>query len=179
MKIVAYILAIALLASACDDTDLSSAEIVVYEGPMRTVDNAVIIHSDSAVIKAKVKAATITDLQNGDREVKKGMFIEFFDKEGTRTATLESDYAYYTAEIDKWKAQGNVVITNIQNKETMRTEELFWEPKTEDISTEKFVQIEQPGQVMTGTGLKAKQDFSTWELLNPEGIFDLEDESEL
>jgi len=32
--------------------------------------------------------------------------------------------------------------------------------------------------VITGTGLKAKQDFSTWTIKKPEGVFVIEDENE-
>ena len=38
------------------------------------------------------------------------------------------------------------------------------------------MRIETPGELMTGTGLKAKQDFTEWTLENPEGEIDVEDE---
>ena len=161
---------------SCNNAPVDHATPVVYDGPVRTLDNVEILHSDSAVIKARVRAARILMLQNEDREVPNGMLIEFLNPDGSITATLKSDYAYYFKEEDRWRAQGNVVVDNIANKETLRTEELYWEPKTGDVHTEKFVKIESPGEVITGTGLKAKQDFSTWTLDQPEGIFEIEDE---
>jgi LPS export ABC transporter protein LptC len=165
-----------LVFAACENTPKDNAAPAVYDGPIRTLENVEILHSDSAIIKARVKAPVILMLQNEDREVTKGMFIEFLDPDGTVTATLKSDYAYYFKEEDRWRAEGNVVVDNIANEETLRTEELYWEPKTGDVYTEKFVKIESPGEVITGTGLKAKQDFSTWTLDHPEGVFIIEDE---
>lgn len=147
-----------------------------YTGPLSKLSGATIMYSDSARQKAIVKAEELLDLQNGDREVPKGMFITFFEKDGTISATLRANYAYYYKEDDRWKATGNVVVNNIANKETLKSEELFWEPKNEDVYTEKFVRIETPGELMTGTGLKAKQDFSEWTLENPEGLIDVNDD---
>ena len=159
-KINYYIGLLFLLSIAsCGESDKKDTTPQIYTGPLSKLTDANILYSDSAIIKANVKAEEILDLQNGDREVPKGMFITFFEKDGTTSATLRADYAYYTKEEDTWKATGNVVVNNIANKEVLKTEELFWEPKTENVYTEKFVKIETPGELMTGTGLKAKQDF--------------------
>jgi len=164
------------LLFACDTETATQVEKSIYKGPMRTLDNAVIIHSDSGRIKAKVIAKKILNLQNEDREVPEGMFITFFEKNGTTSATLKADYAYYNSETKIWKAEGNVIVHNIENEETLKTEELFWDPASGDVNTEKFVKIETPDEVITGTGLKAKQDFSSWSLKQPEGVFLIEED---
>jgi len=169
------ILFIFLIASCSKETKEKEVP-QAYTGPLSTLLGATIVYSDSARQKAVVEAGEILDLQNGDREVPKGMFITFFEKDGTISATLRANYAYYYKEEDRWKATGNVVVNNIANKETLKSEELFWEPKNEDVYTEKFVRIETPGELMTGTGLKAKQDFSEWTLQNPEGLIDIDDD---
>lgn len=147
----------------------------VYTGPLSRLLEATIVFSDSAKQKAVVEAKELLDLQNGDQEVPQGMFITFFKKNGSISATLRANYAYYYKEEGRWKATGNVIVNNIENQETLKSEELFWEPKNEDVYTDKFVRIETSGELMTGTGLKAKQDFSEWTLANPEGIIDIEE----
>lgn len=164
------------LLLACSPDAKQDTTPQIYTGPLSKLTNATILYSDSAVVKANVNAEEILDMQNGDREVPKGMFITFFEKDGSTSATLRADYAYYTKEEDRWKATGNVIVNNIANKEVLKTEELFWEPKKEDVYTEKFVKIETPGELMTGTGLKAKQDFSEWTLEKPEGIIEVNDD---
>ena len=175
MKSVIFILAV-FFSTACDKEVEKKEAPQIYTGPLSKLSGAIIIYSDSALLKAEVKAEEVLDLQNEDREVPEGMFITFYEKDGTISATLRANYAYYYKEEDRWKATGNVVIHNIVNEETLKSEELYWEPKTEDVYTEKFVRIETPGELMTGTGLKAKQDFSEWSLEFPEGIIDVEED---
>ena len=57
----------------------------------------------------------------------------------------------------------------------MKTEELFWYPDTKKISTDKFVRIEGPEETITGTGLDAAQDFSSYTLKHVEGIFPVDE----
>ncbi len=154
------------------DTDMSEqAEKTIFQGPQRILEDAEIFHSDSGRLKAKVIAKKIFNLQNGDREAPEGMFITFYEKDGTKSSTFKADYAYYRGAEKIWQAQGNVIVYNIQNNETLKTEELFWNPKTGVVNTEKFVKIETPDEVITGIGLEATQDFSSWSLKQPEGIF--------
>jgi lipopolysaccharide export system protein LptC len=164
------------LLVSCDSEMSEQADKTIYQGPMRTLENATILHSDSGRLKAKVFAKKVLNLQNEDREVPKGMFVTFYEKDGSVSATLRADYAYYTNETKLWRAQGNVIVNNIENQETLKTEELLWDPNSGDVSTEKFVKIETPEEVITGTGLNAKQDFSTWSIKKPEGVFVIEDE---
>ena len=171
-----FFFSIISLLIACDGEMSDEAEKTIYQGPQRTLENAEIFHSDSGRLKAKVIARKVYNLQNGDREAPEGMFITFYDPDGSKSSTLKADYAYYNGETKIWQAQGNVIVHNMQNKETLKTEELFWDPQSGDVNTEKFVKIETPEEVITGTGLVAKQDFSTWSLKQPEGIFVIEDE---
>lgn len=171
-----FIFSVSALFISCDSEMSEEAEKTIYQGPMRTLENAEIFHSDSGRLKAKILADKIFNLQNGDREAPEGMFITFYEKDGSKASTLEADYAYYKSEDKKWYARGNVIVHNIKNQETLKTEELYWDPESGDVNTEKFVKIETPEEVITGTGLVAKQDFSSWSLKQPEGIFVIEDE---
>lgn len=165
-----------LILISCDAELSEEAEKTVYNGPLRTLEDANIFHSDSGLVKAKVFASKILYLQNEDREAPEGFFTTFFEKDGSKSATLEADYAYYSKKEERWRAQGNVIVNNIQNQETLRTEELLWDPQTGDVSTEKFVKIETPEEIITGTGLEAKQDFSSWSIKAPEATFIIEED---
>jgi len=174
MRVLVLILFVMQLL-ACETTKKENEAPQIYTGPLSVLTDATLLFSEEAIKKAEVVAKEILELQNEDKELTQGMYITFFDKKGMISATLKANYAYYYKEDDRWKATGDVVVNNIENKETLKTEELFWEPKTEDVYTEKFVRIETPGELMTGTGLKAKQDFSEWTLEKPEGVIDIDD----
>jgi LPS export ABC transporter protein LptC len=165
-----------LVIPSCDAELSEEAEKSKYSGPLRTLEEANIFHSDSGKVKAKVFAKKILYLENEDREAPDGFFTTFYEKDGSESATLEADYAYYSKEDELWRAQGNVIIQNKLNAETLRTEELFWDPRTGDVSTEKFVKIETADEIITGTGLEAKQDFSSWTIKKPEATFLIEED---
>jgi len=171
-----FVLGVGQFFVSCDSKMSDAAQKSIYQGPMRTLENAEIMHSDSGRLKAKVFAKKIYNLQNEDREVPEGLVITFFEKDGSQSATLKADYAYYTNKEKIWKAQGNVIVHNIANEETLKTEELFWNPEEGEVNTEKFVKIETPEELITGTGLVANQDFSSWSIKQPEGVFVIEDE---
>jgi LPS export ABC transporter protein LptC len=170
-----FLFLIVFIAS-CDSELSDEAENTVYSGPMRTLENAQIFHSDSGLVKAKVFTKKMLYLQNEDREAPEGFFTTFYEKDGSESATLEADYAYYNNQDKKWLARGNVIIQNKVNNETLNTEELYWDPQTGDVNTDKFVKIETPEEIITGTGLDAKQDFSTWSIKQPEAIFVIEED---
>ncbi len=54
----------------------------------------------------------------------------------------------------------------MKQHEQLNTEELFWFPKDRNIKTDKFVTIRQQDNVIYGEGLEAKQDLSSYTILN-------------
>jgi LPS export ABC transporter protein LptC len=142
-----------------------------YTGPLRILSNAEIIHSDSAKIKGKLITPVLYEFENEDRELPNGGYVEFYDEFGEISATLKADYGYYTKLDDQWEIEGNVVLENVQNKESLNTEQLYWNPTTGMVNTEKFVRIEREDEILTGMGLTARQDFSDYNIKNPEAIF--------
>ncbi len=165
---------IVFIFAGCSNSD----DEIIYEpytGPLRLLTNAVIEHSDSAIVNAKVISIEIHEFSSGDRELPKGGYIEFYDKSGVITSTLRSNYAYFTEEDQTWRIEGAVKLTNMESGETLNTEELFWKPLDGDIYTEKFVRIETEDQILTGVGLTAKQDFSRYVIKNPQGTFNLDE----
>lgn len=171
----AGILIFSILLFSCQGKE-SITQYDPYTGPFRTLNNAVIIHSDSARMQGKLITPELFEFEGGDRELPKGGYVEFYDEMGIISATLKSEYGYYTKEDEEWKIEGNVVLENIQNNESLNTEQLFWNPTKGTVHTEKFVRIERADEILTGTGLTAKQDFSSYVIKKPEGTFNLDEQ---
>jgi LPS export ABC transporter protein LptC len=171
-KVWAIVLSIILLS--CQGKE-SLTQFDPYTGPLRTLNNAVIIHSDSARMQGKLITPQLFEFEGGDRELPNGGYVEFYDEFGVISATLKAEYGFYTNEDEEWKIEGNVVLENIQNKESLNTEQLFWNPLKGTVHTEKFVRIERADEILTGTGLTAKQDFSSYVIKKPEGTFNLDE----
>jgi LPS export ABC transporter protein LptC len=148
-----------------------------YDGPVMEADTVQILYSDSAVVRVIVKASKQYEFENGDREFPNDIFIEFYEPDGTMSSTLEANSAYHTKETNIYKAEGDVEVIGYKDPRKMNSEELFWEPEKEEIYTDTFVRIQSEDQISTGTGLRAKQDFSSYRILNPSGTIYLEDDA--
>jgi LPS export ABC transporter protein LptC len=146
-----------------------------YDGPIMEADSVKILYSDSAKVRVIVKATKQNEFENGDREFPNDIFIEFYEPDGTMSSTLEANSAFYTKETNLYKAEGDVEVIGYIEPRTLNSEELYWEPEKEEIYTETFVRIQSEDQISTGTGLRAKQDFSSYRILNPSGTIYLDD----
>jgi LPS export ABC transporter protein LptC len=166
-SILLYLLPVALLAIGCGKQEIKEPQ--EYKGPLREVENVEMFYTESERIKVKMNAALVYELQNGDREFPKGLYMEFYDDLGNMESTLRANHAYYFKEQDQWRGQGKVEVKNIAKNEQLNTEELFWKPVQKKIFTEKFVTIRQQGDVIYGTGLDAKQDLSDYVIHKPYG----------
>ena len=122
-----------------------------------------------------MKAPKVLVFLNDDREFPEGIYIEFFDAQGSLETTLTANHAYYFKEQNQWRGRGNVVIKNILKNEQLNTEELFWKQTEEKIFTDKFVTIRQQGDVIYGEGMEARQDLSDFEIKRVTGDFELKE----
>ena len=170
MRILLYISLVFGLA-ACGNTDKEIDDLKPYEGPVQSAEDMVLFRSESATLRVKLITPKFMEFANGNREFPKGIYMEFFDEQGKMTTTLKANEAKYFKEEDHWRGRGDVEIKNIDTKEQLNTEELFWKPTDERMFTEKFVTIRLPDQVLYGKGLEAKQDFSEYTIKQPEGEF--------
>jgi LPS export ABC transporter protein LptC len=162
-----------LILSSCDNQNLKP--IVEYDGPVRKVDKAELYYTENELVKVKMVADILYEYQNGDREFPKGIYIEFYNEEGKLESTLRANHAFYFKAENQWRGRGKVEVKNMAKEEQLNTEELFWKPDTEKVYTDKFVTIRSEGDVVTGTGLEAKQDMSDYTILKPEAEFEVDE----
>jgi LPS export ABC transporter protein LptC len=167
-------MALALLAMpGC--TPQEAAKPALYDGPLSEARDIELFYNEKSVLKMKLVAKKVLEFQSGDREFPEGIYLEFYNENGTVTSTLRANDAYYFKKDDQWRGRGNVEVKNIEKNDQLNTEELFWKPSTKRIFTEKFVTIRQSRDVIYGTGLDAAQDLSEYTLKSPEGEFEVEE----
>ncbi len=152
-----------------------TSEPVEYVGPLREAYDIDMLYSEKDRIKVKMKAKRILEFKNGDQEFPDGLYLEFFNEFGVMTSSLKANQAYYFKKENQWRGRGKVEVKNIEKKQQLNTEELFWNPVTKKIFTEKFVTIKMETELIYGTGLEAVQDLSTYTIKKPEGDFEIKD----
>lgn len=170
------VLGLLTISIACDQRK-ELIDQPLYEGPTSSLDSINTILSDSGKFVMQLRSPRQSNFEGGDIEWPEGTFVEYYDKAGVEITTMFSaNYVYYTKETEIYRAEGNVIVRNYDTGDELTTEELFWDEKNEEYYTDKFVTLVSDGEVHTGEGLKANQDFSEYQILNPSGTFTLEDD---
>lgn len=167
MRNLVFILLFTLSCSQTQDIE----DIKAYDGPTQVGENVVLHYSEETRITSKLEAQKWLQFENGDQEFPEGIYLEFYGEKGDVTSTLTANEAYFFKEENKWRGRGDVIIQNIEEGQQLNTEELYWFPSDEKMTTEKFVTIKMGNEVLYGRGLEAAQDFSWYVLKNPEGDF--------
>jgi len=147
-----------------------------YDGPWLTALNVETLWSDSAVVRVKMKAPKQLESKAGDREFPEGLYLEFYETGGNISSVLTADTGYFDNDANLWRAVGNVVIQGNDPPRWLYTDELFWDPSKERVYNQVFCKIIADQDTLMGTGLEAKQDFSDYKILEPQGVFSLEEE---
>ena len=162
--------------AGCGNQELTPEDFEPYEGPVSIINELALSYSDSAKIVIRLNAPKQYEYLNGDREFPEGVGIVFNNSKGAPETTLNSNYAKVDGSSGIYVVRGNVVIVNLKDKRRLQTEELFWNPKTKKIYTEKNVIIDQQGRRLMGKGLDAEEDFSSYQIKNLVGVIPIEDE---
>lgn len=148
-----------------------------YEGPMMRIDSVNTLITDSSKIVLRLQAPIEESFENGDREWKEGLFLQYYDKFGEVSSTFKSNHTYFDNKENLYKGVGDVVVRNATTGDELNTEELFWDPRKKEFYTEKFVTIHTEDEIHTGTGMTANEDFSSYKIFEPAGTFSIEQDS--
>ena len=145
-------------------------EMKPYDGPVMELDTMETHYTEKGETKVILKANKQLELQNGNREFPKGVFVEFYENKEVQS-TLVANFGRFYKETGHYMVSGNVIIKNLKEGKKLVTEELFWYPNNEKIKVEpdKQVIITTKDDILYGSGLEAKQDFSTYKILKPSG----------
>lgn len=170
-KIIAYgFIAILLILAACEE-EKKKVSTKEYLGPMMAIDNLNITYSDSGYVRVKVSSAKQLSMENQDIVYPKAVFVNFIDKLGVEYSSLRSDSANYSKAQNLYTFKGNVFFFNRQAQQSMETNELFWNPSSKKIYSNKAVKIKTPTHQFNGIGMEANEDFSKYTIKQLKGTF--------
>lgn len=102
-------------------------------------------------------------------EFPRNLHVDFYDDSVRIESTVDARYGRYREYEDKVLLRDSVVVINIFKGDTLRTNELWWDQNTQEFFTDKPVRIYQKDKTIFGTGLRAAQDFSTYDIFNITG----------
>ena len=166
-----------LVLSGCvNDMEEVSAIVDTEVLPISVADDIKIIYSDSSLLKVILEAKHLERFTGEDPylEMTNGVYVRFFNNLGEVESELKSNYAISYEHSDIMEAKENVIVVN-KKGETLNTEHLIWEKKTEKIRTEEFVKITTEDEVIFGHGLESNQDFTKYRIKKIKGTINLKD----
>ena len=139
------------------------------------VHDAEIVYTDSGKLRAKLTAPLIEGHKNAEKpyiELTKGLQADFYNDAKEVESSLTAGYGINYQNSKIIEVQKQVVVVNTKG-EKLVTEQLFWDQNTKEIYTDKTVKITTNTEELTGTGMRAAQDFSSWKITHVIGIVTL------
>jgi LPS export ABC transporter protein LptC len=141
------------------------------EPPSATAEGYEMLFSDSTVIRFKLQTPELIKYENEKEpyiEFPRGVNIEKYDSKMNIVSNITADYAKNFPSDNRWEAKNNVIAINLKG-DTLKTEYLVWDMKTEKIYSDQFVKIIQKDQIYTGIGFESNQDFTIYNIKNLKG----------
>jgi LPS export ABC transporter protein LptC len=175
-RVSAVLLAAGLLAG-CRKAEEVKVRQVDYKGPTIETENVLMLVSDSAKLRIRLTAPLEQQFESGDMIYPKGVKLTFLDGAGeTVVNTITGRYGKFEKAKNLYTMRGDVRVTNVPKQQRMNTEEAFYDKTKASIYTKEQTEIRvtTPTEVLTGRGLTANQDFSLYRILNPTGVFTLQ-----
>jgi LPS export ABC transporter protein LptC len=172
VNIAALVSGAALLFCSCEN---NLEEIKAFNSvdnlPVVEATNFETLFTDSGEVRFFLKTPKLLRFETeGDPyiEFPEGIELVKYDENKNIVSSITANYAKQFVEEKKWEAKNNVVATNIKG-DTLRTEHLIWDEKSEKIYTEEYVKIIRENQIITGIGFQSDQSLENWRIKNPRG----------
>jgi LPS export ABC transporter protein LptC len=177
MGVASAIMASALLFSCRNDIQEIRDLDVVDTLPVTQARDIEILYSERGRINVKLVSPLLISMDEQDNilEFPKGFLIYFYDTAMQVKSTIKADYGISREQEKIMEARYNVIVENLEKKERLNTEQLFWNRTRETIYTEKFVRITRGEEVITGDGLISDQSFEDVTITNPKGLIEVID----
>lgn len=140
--------------------------------PLETGTNIILNYTDSGLVKAKVFAPTLERYDNEKSNqsiMKKGITAYFYNNNKKITSYIKSKYAIRDERLRSMTVKHDVIVVNIKG-DTLRTESLVWDEKTNKINTTDNVKITTPDEIIYGKGLESNTEFSEYKIYKITGI---------
>lgn len=116
--------------------------------PMINTDSVTMLISDSGMVRYKIITKTWEMYEEAPEPhwlFPDKLYLEQYDSLFNVVATVKADTVWRYTNKGLWKLQGNVFISNFENK-TFESEEFFWDQKSNKIYSNLPVTIKSPNE---------------------------------
>ncbi|MGZ5244033.1 MAG: LPS export ABC transporter periplasmic protein LptC [Bacteroidia bacterium] len=153
--------------------ELSKAKTI----PVEISTGIEVIYTDSARLKAKLKAPEMRRYLSDEDpklEMPKGVYVEFYDKNGNVNSRLRGDYGIRFINKNLTKVTGDVEVVNLQG-DTLNTEELWWDENTEKVYSQQQVKVKSKEEIIISQGFESDVTFTKYTFYKIKGIISVKE----
>jgi len=176
---VALMIFLATLPSCKNDMQTIRSLEWVDTLPEMTANGIEILYSEKGRVQIQLVSPRLISKEEDEEPIMifpDGFTVTFYDSIMNPTSTITADYGISYEKKKLMEARHNVVVENLDKKETLNTEELFWDRTKAVIYSDKFVRITSGGQVINGTGLFSREPFDILEVKDVDGVLEINEE---
>ena len=134
--------------------------------PIGIAKDAVHFYKDSGYITSKLETNLMYDFSNRENhpysEFPEGLVITNYENKGKDSVKISGNYALSYKNTFLSEIRGNVVVTNYTDNSVLKTEQLFWDQKTNYFFSEKPFILQRSTDTIKGTGFESKEDLTKW-----------------
>lgn len=143
-----------------------------------TAYGVVFYRSDSGHVQVELEAPKLfrQESESENLELANGFVARLYNASHAQTALIQADYGVRYGDKQLVEARGNVHVENLETKEMMDSDELFWYQDRKMIHARTNLKIVTPDKIIFGDSLTAQEDFSKYSIYNVTATFDVEDE---
>jgi LPS export ABC transporter protein LptC len=147
--------------------------------PLEIAYDVEIQFSDSGRLQAVLMAPVMERVNDVDEylEFSEGFKAVFYDSVANPESEITAKYGINYEKKDLMEARHNVVIKNFAKQEQLNTEHLIWDRKGKKIFSDVFITLTKPEEVLYGDGFTSDENFETYEVINPSGEFNVEQDN--
>ena len=172
--LIAVFIAEIILFQSCKNDNIEKIQVLTASDnlPLEVGTNIILNYTDSGFVKAKVFAPILERYDNEKSNqsiMKKGITAYFYNKDKKITSYIKSKYAIRNDRLRTITVKNEVIVVNIKG-DTLRTESLVWDEKTNKINTSDNVKISTPDEIIYGEGLESNTAFSEYKIYKITGI---------
>jgi len=156
--------AVAIVVFSCK-SKLDQAEALNLEDtPLQVVDSMYMIDSKNGQIQMRILTGRMEKYEKDTLRYElfpQGISVFAYKEDGILESTIEAEEArhetYTNGEEEIWKAYGHVVVRNIEKRQTMETDTLYWDRSKQEIYTDCYVRMYSPDGFMQGYGMRSDE----------------------
>lgn len=125
-------------------------------------------YSDSGIVNYEIISSQVEIYNQGEKKTifKNGVRFNYYSDSSELISSLTAEYAEFKPLENLIIAKNNVIFTNFEKEQTLKTEELFWDQRIKKIRTTKNFFVQTPNTSAKGVGLIADETFSNYTMNN-------------